>query len=164
MKKANIIAGIIGMIFSGYAWFCTKSFKHFKNVPVGPEFWPGILSVILFSLCAILVITSLISLKKNGEGEKAPSINIFAKTEDGKNLRRMLLSILITVILAFLWKYIGFLLATPVAVFFLQYLLGNKKYGSMIIYAVVVTVVVFLVFKFLLGIDMPLGFMEYWFY
>lgn len=164
MKKANIIAGIIGMLFSGYAWAYTYKFKQFKNVPVGPEFWPRALAIGLFFLCALLVAVNVISVVRHGDKTKAPTLNIFAKTEEGRNLRKMLLAVAVTVLLAFLWQYIGFLIATPIAVFFLQWLLGNRKWKSMVIYSVAVTAVVFCVFRFLLGISMPLGFMEYWFY
>jgi len=150
------------MIISGYAFITTFTFKQFKNVPVGPEFFPRYLSVFLFLLCLILLIKALLTKKENDT--PAPAINFFAKSEEGKGLRRMAACALVLLLLIFLWSYLGFLIATPIAVFVLQYILGNRKWVPMVIYSIVAPVVIFLIFKFVLGIEMPLGFMEALFY
>ncbi|MBQ7158484.1 MAG: hypothetical protein IJS09_03525 [Treponema sp.] len=66
MRKANIIAGGIGMLVSALAFVKTFSFKQFKNVPVGPEFFPRALAISLFICCLALVIQNMLD-KSNTE-------------------------------------------------------------------------------------------------
>ncbi|WP_191015881.1 tripartite tricarboxylate transporter TctB family protein [Treponema zioleckii] len=159
MKKANIIASIIGMGISGFAFGYTFTFKKFKNVPVGPEFFPRALAVALFICCFILFIQNIILLikskKSNQADSKAPTLSL-----KDKGIQKALLSLALIVVYVILWNYLGFLLTTPFVIFAMICLLGKRTYFVNAIFAVGATVVIFAIFKFLLGITMPLGFME----
>ena len=156
MKKANIICAIIGMLVSGSAFMYTFSFKKFKNVPVGPEVFPRALAIALFICCAILLLQNILLLIKNPvETEKAPTIS-----PKDKGIQKARLGLLIIVAFAILWNFLGFLIVTPLALFAMIRLLGKKTYIMNAIVSVGATVLIFFVFKLLLGITMPLGFME----
>ncbi len=156
MRKANIISALIGMIVSGAAFGYTFTFKKFKNVAVGPEFFPRILAMLLFACCLILFVQNLIPLLRNaGDGKKAPTLSL-----RDKNMQKALLGLLIIVAFAILWNFLGFLIVTPLAVFAMILLLGKKSYLMNAIVAAGITILIFFAFKFLLGITMPLGFME----
>lgn len=156
MKKANIIAAVIGMIISGAAFGYTFTFKKFKNVPVGPEFFPRVLALAMFICCLLLMIDNVIKLLKDKTAdEHAPTLSL-----KDKGIQKALVGLGIIVAFAVLWNYLGFLVVTPLAVFAMICLLGKKTYLVNAIVSVCATVVIFLVFKFLLGITMPLGFME----
>jgi putative tricarboxylic transport membrane protein len=58
---------------------------------------------------------------------------------------------------AFCWDFLGFVIITPFAIFALMFLLGLRRLPGMIIFAVAATGVIFCAFRFLLGIDMPMG-------
>ena len=149
MRKANIIAGGIGMLISALAFVKTFTFKQFKNVPVGPEFFPRALAVGLFICCLALVIQNILDRTNT---EKAPTLSPLSK-----DIRRMLIGLAIILVTAYLWSILGFLIVTPFTIFGLMLLLGKRNWIRMIIISVAVTFVVFLAFRFLLGIEMPMG-------
>ena len=153
MKKANIISAVIGMIVSAAAFGYTFTFKQFKNVPVGPEFFPRVLAIALFIFCVLLLLTNL----KTSEANKksAPTMSL-----KNRGMQKALAGLAIVVAYALLWEVLGFLIITPIAIFLMTLLLGKREYIKMIIIAVGATAIVFLAFKYLLGIQMPLGFME----
>ena len=77
-----------------------------------------------------------------------------------RGMQKALAGFAIVVVYALLWEVLGFLIITPIAIFLMTLLLGKRSYIKMIIVAVGATAIVFLAFKYLLGIQMPLGFME----
>ncbi|MDR2536231.1 MAG: tripartite tricarboxylate transporter TctB family protein [Treponema sp.] len=156
MKKADMTAGIIGMLFSAATFAATLGFKQFKNVPVGPEFFPRYLSVGLFICSAALFIQAL---RRADDGKASPTLRL-----KDAGMRRLLVGIGIIAVYAFLWDIAGFPVITPVAIFALIFLLGHRKYLLMAIFALGTTAVIFSVFKLLLAIDLPLGFLESLFY
>ena len=151
MKKANIAASVIGMAFSAYTFIVTFTFKQFENVPIGPDFFPRWLSIGLFICCFILFLENIASKST----KPSPTLN-----PKNKDMQRLLKGLACTIIYVVLWNYVGFLIATPLLILAIEFLLGSRKPGHMILYAVGLTVVIFLVFKFLLGIEMPLGFID----
>lgn len=152
MRIANIAAAIIGMIFSSVAFIITFSFKHFKNVPVGPEFFPRWLSIGLFICCLALFIQNI--LDKNNK-ESAKTLN-----PKNKDMQRMLIGLAVIIIAALLWFVTGFIITTPFTLFVLMWVLGKRNWKAMIVISIVATAVIFLAFKLLLGIDMPMGLLE----
>lgn len=153
MRKANIVSALIGMAVSAAAFAYTFSFKKFKNVPVGPEFFPRALAAALFICCALLLLTNIKHTQQNKE--KAPTLSLL-----NKDMQKAVLALLLILVYALLWNITGFLIATPLALFAMTWLLGKRNYITMALVAVGATAVIFLVFKLLLGIEMPLGFME----
>lgn len=152
MRIANIVAAIIGMLFSSAAFIKTLTFKKFKNVPVGPEFFPQILAIGLFICCLILLIANI--LNKNDKS-KAPTLSPL-----NKDMQKCLLGLVAIIIYALLWNVTGFLIATPLALFAMMFILGQRNFLTMAIVSVVATIVIFCAFKFLLQIEMPMGFLE----
>lgn len=152
MRIANIACAIVGMIFSTAAFLKTLTFKQFKNVPVGPEFFPRWLAVGLFISSLALVIQNL---KKPENDEKAPTINPL-----DKGIQRMLLGLLTIIVSSLLWTITSFIIITPFTLFALMMIFGKRNYLWMGIISVVATAIIFCVFRFILGIEMPMGFLE----
>ncbi len=153
MKKANIISAIIGMLFSLATFGYTFTFKKFKNVPVGPEFFPRALAVALFICCLILLLTNIFGNKN--DNSPCPTINPL-----NKNIQKALLGLLVIVVYALTWETVSFVIATPFAIFIMILILGRRNYKTMAIISVVATIIIFIAFKFLLGIEMPMGFFD----
>jgi putative tricarboxylic transport membrane protein len=153
VKKANIIAAIIGMGFSSVAFVITLGFKKFKNVPVGPEFFPRWLAIGLF-ICSAVLIVQMLKVKP-AEDRSAPTLSLF-----DKGMLRLLVGAVIIVLYAISWNFLGFIIASPLALFGLMFLLGLRGYRVMIIFSLSAMVVIFCAFRYLLGIDMPMGFLE----
>ena len=153
MKKVNIISAVIGMIVSAAAFGYTFTFKQFKNVPVGPEFFPRVLATALFIFCALLLLTNLKTSESNKKS--APTMSL-----KNRGMQKALAGLAIVVIYALLWEVLGFLIITPIAIFLMTLLLGKREYIKMTVIAIGASAIVFIAFKYLLGIQMPLGFME----
>lgn len=152
MKKANILCAVAGMIFSAAAFLMTLSFKQFQNVPVGPEFFPRYLATGLFLCCLALLIQQT---KTGLKDRPAPAFSL-----KDKGVQRLLAGALIIVVYALCWEFLGFVIATPLALFALMFLLGLRRYPVMIVFSVAAMIVVFGAFRFFLGIDMPLGILD----
>ena len=152
MKKANIIAGLLGIAFSSGVFIATLGFRKFRNVPIGPEFFPRWLAIGLFVCSAVLLIQA-IKTKPSGD-RPAPTLSLF-----DKGMQRLLIGVGIIAFYAFTWNFLGFVIATPFGLFALMYLLGLRRYTVMIAFSLGTMIVIFCAFRYLLGIDMPLGFL-----
>jgi putative tricarboxylic transport membrane protein len=141
------------MIFSVVAFSMTLSFKQFQNVPVGPEFFPRYLAAGLFICCLVLLIQQVRAGLKNDT--PAPTISL-----KDKGMQRLLAGAAIIVIYALCWEPLGFIAATPLALFGLMFLLGLRRYPVMVIFSLAAMFVIFGAFRFFLGIDMPLGILD----
>lgn len=141
------------MIVSAAAFGYTFTFKQFKNVPVGPEFFPRVLATALFIFCALLLLTNLKTSESNKKS--APTMSL-----KNRGMQKALAGLAIVVIYALLWEVLGFLIITPIAIFLMTLLLGKREYIKMTVIAIGASAIVFIAFKYLLGIQMPLGFME----
>ena len=149
MRIANIVSAVIGMLFS---FLKTLTFKKFTNVPVGPEFFPRILCIALFICCLILLVTNIF---KKDDKSKAPTISPL-----NKDMQKCLLALAVIIVYALLWNVIGFILATPLALFAMMLILGQRNFLTMAIVSVCADAVIFCAFKFLLHIEMPMGFLD----
>jgi putative tricarboxylic transport membrane protein len=154
VRKANIVSAIVGMAFSGTAFIITFSFRQFKNVPVGPEFFPRILATGLFLCSFILLLQALAANPK--KDKPAPTISPL-----NKGMQRLFAGIGIIVLYAICWEPVGFIIATPLAMFGMMLLLGFRKYLTMVIFSLGTTAVIFAAFRIFLYVDMPLGLLEY---
>jgi len=148
MKKANIVCALVFMCISVYVVAVTFTFRKFRNVPIGPEFFPKYLGVGLFICSGVLLIQSI----KSDDKSESPTINPL-----NKGIQRTLIGLIIMVLYVLLWPILGFLVVTPLLLFSMMYLLQIRDYKIMLIIAIGVSLGIFLIFKLLLGIEMPLG-------
>ena len=153
MRKANLVGAVTGMVFSAAAFIKTLSFKQFKNVPVGPEFFPRYLAAGLFVCSAILFVQAMLANPK--KDKKAPTISPL-----DRGMQRLFAGIAIIVVYALCWEVLGFVIATPLAMAGMMLLLGYRRYPLMALFSLGTTIVVFGAFRFFLNVDMPLGILE----
>ena len=153
MRKANFFCALVGMVFSATAFAMTFGFRQFKNVPVGPEFFPRYLAAGLFICSLALLLQAIKANPKNDK--KAPTISPL-----DKGMQRLFGGIGVIVVYALCWDVLGFIIATPLAMAGIMLLLGFRKYRKIALFSLGATVVVFSAFRFFLNVDMPLGFLE----
>ena len=153
MKKANLVCGVVGMVFSTTAFIRTLSFRQFLNVPVGPEFFPRYLAAGLFICSFILVLQQFWSKDKRPNPTISPL---------NKDIQRILIAGVLILVYALLWESAGFIIISPPALFVFMLILGNRKYISMAIFSIAATVVVFASFRYFLHVDLPLGLLYGW--
>ena len=154
MRKANLASAIIGMAFSLICFGMTFSFKQFKNVPVGPEVFPRALAIALFLCCLVLFLHNLRTTEENKQS--APTLSL-----KDEYIRHALVATLAIVVYAMLWEPVGFLVVTPFVLFFLIYLMGKRDWAKMAIVSVIMPIVAWGVFRYLLGITLPMGVLDF---
>jgi putative tricarboxylic transport membrane protein len=159
MKKADAICGIAAAAFAAWAFGMTFTFRQYKNAPMGPDIYPRAMAVGLF-ICAMVFLGQKLLIKGTSTGT---STSTSTDKKDYSGLKRLGIAFCGTIVYALLWPLAGFLVATPLFFFGFMFLLGMRRWLTMVIVSVAATAVVFLVFANVLGITMPLGFMEYWF-
>jgi putative tricarboxylic transport membrane protein len=150
VKKANIVCAILGMAVSLAAFIITFGFKQFQNVPIGPEFFPRYLAAGLFICSAALLAQAL----RAGPQADKPAPTVCPRD---KGIQRLLAGLGIITVYSLCWESLGFIIASPFALFALMFLLGLRRYALMAVFSLGTMAVIFGAFRFFLGIDMPLG-------
>lgn len=148
MPFADRIAGAIGMLFGGVAFYLSTHFKQFRNVPVGPEVFPQIMASGLILCSAALVIRSFLV----KDTKQAPTLSL-----RDKGMRHMLMTVGIVVVFIVLWDIAGFLILSPLGLFALMAITGFRSYPKMALIALVLSALVWLLFWQVLSIELPLG-------
>lgn len=148
MNKPNIIAGILGMLLSCYIFFTAMKFPKPPATLLGPDFFPMILSLGLFIFSLSLLVQAILK-KCNVEYEKMDI--------KSPEVIRSSMSLVATLIYVLLMQFIGFITATIIYLLFLMYLLKNREYVKMGIVSIVVSIIIYLLFKNLLHITLPSG-------
>ncbi len=150
-QTSNLICAFVGIAVGAVAIGITTGFKQFVNVPVGPEVFPRIMAAGLI-LCSIaLIIFNLV--KK--DTEKAPPLSL-----RDHGIRRMLIIAGIVLVYYLLLETVGYLILSPLLLFFSMFVMDYRNYRNMAIISVSVTAAVFLLFWQVLVIELPLGFLE----
>lgn len=148
MKRADIIAGVLGLGLCVFVFYLTASFPEDQVVRVGPAFFPRLLAAGIGIFSVILLISALF--QKAVETQSG-----FSLKDPG--IQRGIISVAATVIYCFVLDYLGFIACTIIYLLFLMFLLKERKYVQMVITSISVSVVVFYIFKVLLNITLPMG-------
>ncbi|NLT95980.1 MAG: tripartite tricarboxylate transporter TctB family protein [Clostridia bacterium] len=149
MKKADIIAGLLGLALSFYIIVQSGKFPEDHVLLLGPSFFPRILAGLMVVMSTVLIIKALL-------GKSAPTAEKLYIKDPG--IQRSIITLIATVIYLLLLKRVGFIVDTIVYLMFLMYLLKLRDYLKMVLVAVGVTFAVYYVFKVALNIALPLGF------
>lgn len=148
MKKADIIAGLLGLALSFYIIIQSGKFPEDKVLLMGPSFFPRILAVVMLVMATILIISALL-------GKSAQTAEKFDIRDPG--IQRSIITLAVTVIYLLVLKRIGFIIDTIIYLMFLMYLLKLRNYLQMLLVSVGVTLTVYYIFRVALNITLPLG-------
>lgn len=118
---------------------------------LGAAFWPRIILVLL----AILLIANIVNIIKKNKAENIKSISI--SDLKGFFTSKLFYGMIIIATMAFLLKYLGFMLTVFLFMMAYCYLLGEKRPHILIIVGVVVTIILYIMFYGFLGIILPRG-------
>lgn len=146
MKKAqlaDLIMGILLMVLAAF-WF----FKATKMVKleygIGPGGYPKFISIGLFILALILTVQSL----KKGLPKWQGNIN-------RREVLRQIIFLVVTFVYIRLMSILGFLILTPVYLFFQCWLFGYRKYIVAGIMSVGLTAGIYYMFRVIFLIMLP---------
>lgn len=148
VTKVRIPNLIIGIVVIGIGLFFIANTLSFPNItlePMGPAFMPRMYGAILIFLGLILAITTLKE-KKKEENEN-----------EEKNMKYVLLSMLIVLTYVLLIPYFGFYIAT--LAFSVVFLIFSKVYNKIVLVSVPIGTVllIYVFFDKILKVAIPLG-------
>lgn len=148
MKRADIIAGILGIALCFLIFYITTSFPEDQVVSVGPAFFPRLLAAGLGIFSAILLLNACT--REHLETHSGFSIK-------DRGIQRGIISVGATVLYCLFFEYLGFITCTIIYLIFLMLLLKDRQYIQITITSITVTIAVFFIFKVVLNITLPMG-------
>ena len=157
---ANLVASLILLAFEIWAYVQTLGFKVVKNAAVQPASFPQIMCIGMMVFTVILLVQSLISLKKmdvdDPNMQEAASINIFKN----KGVQAGLFVIVLCIAYAALFKVLGYVLASAIVAAIIMWLIGKRDVKQILLVSVLVPLLMWLVFYKLLTVNIPMGVLE----
>lgn len=149
MKKADMIAGILGLSLSLYVIWAASQFPEDKVLLLGPHFFPMLLASGLGILSIVLFMKAFLN---NSRPDREP-LNF-----KDPGVQRAGIALLATIIYCMLLNFAGFILTSISYLLFLMYLLKQRHPLKMIAVALGVTFAVYGIFRIALNITLPTGF------
>lgn len=148
MKKADLIAGVIGILIGLYAiWEGTKMPPDYI-MKIGPSFFPTVLAGLLIFFSLVLIINAV----------KGKSIGkVEAVKWSDKGVQRGLITLVATVVFCAALNPVGFIPTSIIFLAFMMWVMGNRKRVPMVLAPPLITLVVWLVFEKILHLSMPTG-------
>lgn len=150
MKRADRIFAFICLVLS--CWLVIESFNYdyTTDYTPGPGFLPFWLGICLGLLSLFLLFDSIRRRDGKEEGKET-------KMPAGKALLRLGLILLITAGLVFFMMKIGFVLAAFVFIGLILIVLEKYTILKGVLYSVVLSAALFLIFRYWLNVDLPKG-------
>ena len=146
MKKTRRVDFGMGIGFMVLAVFVFVIANKMMKVEqgIGPGDYPTFIAVGLFILGAVLALDSFL----RGFPKMTEKI-------DYKPMKRMLVFLAVSVIYVQLLYYFGFLVLTPFFLFFGIYYFGYRKWRTMILTSILVTVSIHIIFREIFLVMLP---------
>jgi hypothetical protein len=134
-------------IISAFLYFITFNFEVFEmdKYSLGPAFFPRLICIILFLIALILLIFSI----KNKNYSKIKNKN--------PNLKYSVITIIFFIIYVFLIEKLGYLTSTIIFMISIIFLLKSKSLLINIIFSVVFSSVIYLLFSKGFNVSLPEG-------
>ena len=157
---ANLVASVILLVFEVWAYVQTLGFKVVKKAAVQPAVFPQVMCIGMMLFTVILLIQSLISLKKmdpdDPNTQPAASINVFKN----KGIQAGLFVIVLCILYVALFKTLGYVLASAIVAAIIMWLIGKRDVRQILLVSVLVPLAMWLVFYKLLTVNIPMGILE----
>ena len=134
-------------IISAFLYFITFNFEVFEmdKYSLGPAFFPRLICIILFLIALILLIISI----KNKNYSKIKNKN--------PNLKYSVITIIFFIVYVFLIEKLGYLTSTIIFMISIIFLLKSKSLLINIIFSVVFSSVIYLLFSKGFNVSLPEG-------
>ena len=157
---ANLVASVILLVFEIWAYVQTLGFKVVKKAAVQPATFPQVMCIGMMVFTIILLIQSLISLKKMDPDDQntqpAASINVLKN----KGVQAGLFVIVLCILYVALFKTLGYVLASAIIAAVIMWLIGKRDVRQILLVSVLVPLAMWLVFYKLLTVNIPMGILE----
>lgn len=157
---ANLVASVILLVFEIWAYVQTLGFKVVKKAAVQPATFPQVMCIGMMVFTVILLVQSLISLKKMDPDDlniqPAASINVLKN----KGVQAGLFVIVLCILYVALFKTLGYVLASAIIAAVIMWLIGKRDVKQILLVSVLVPLAMWLVFYKLLTVNIPMGILE----
>ena len=157
---ANLVASVILLVFEIWAYVQTLDFKVVKKAAVQPATFPQVMCIGMMVFTIILLVQSLISLKKMDPDDPniqpAASINVLKN----KGVQAGLFVIVLCILYVALFKTLGYVLASAIVAAIIMWLIGKRDIKQILLVSVLVPLAMWLVFYKLLTVNIPMGILE----
>jgi putative tricarboxylic transport membrane protein len=147
MKRADMITGVVLLVFSGYVIWESSQMPPSATFGPGPAFLPLWLGILLAVFAGILFVTAL--------SRKATEKDSEALFPGKQPLMAIMLVMVGLAAYIFLIEVLGFIADTFLFIVFLMKGVEHEKWPLTLAIAVGTTVVLFLTFQVLLQITLP---------
>lgn len=158
-KYGDLVVSIFYAILGIALIVCAKMLPKSKVMEIGPDFMPTVVGVIILILAVILFAESVHGFKKNVEAAK--------DFKDESDYKRVILSLILSLLYVYLLQPIGFLICTLVYLFAQIFVLApdarrtKKDLALYLIIDVVFTIVVYFLFRYGFTIVLPAGILSF---
>ena len=161
--KMTLLEAFLWLSFCVLAYAGTYRFDDsFSDFRYGAAGWPRGVIILIAVFTLTLLVTSLVSYRRNGEptapGPVSPALPEEAPAQETiGSISRLLGSFLMPLVYIFLLSRTGFYLTTPVFIAGYMYLLGERRLVHLVGTTLLIFVLCILIFTVLLYVPLPVG-------
>ncbi|MDF2891460.1 MAG: hypothetical protein K0R80_1827 [Clostridia bacterium] len=153
-KREDALVGIVSVLLGIFVLVVASNFHETTMLdPAGPEGVPIILGWGILLIGIIHIAGALLAPKINEDKQ--------AKwTKDFETAKPVLQITLVCILYLFLLEYIGYLIATPLLMIGIMWVINVRNVKSLLLTSIFTTIVLFLIFGVALKVKLPMGFLE----
>ena len=158
---ANLISSVLLLIFEGWAYYETTTFKVQKHAYVQPSTFPRVMIIGMILFTVILFIQSLI--KVLGTMKPTDPDNSPAETLNFIKDRGVLAAffvIFLCCLFTFFFETLGYVLISAIVCAIIMWVVGKREIPVILLVSILVPLVLWFVFYKLLQVNIPMGILQ----
>lgn len=153
-KREDALVGIVSVLLGIFVLITASRFHETTALdPAGPGGVPTLLAWCILIIGVIHI----------GGAYFAPKLDKDAKakwTKEFESAKPILHITLVCILYIFLLEYIGYLIATPLLMMGIMWVIKVRDIKNLLLTSVITTVVLFLIFGIALKVKLPMGFLD----
>lgn len=156
-KKKGLNKGLLTaipcLILSIVCLVCARTYPKLQAdyMLISASFFPTIVSIMMVVMSVIMLIEAIVK----------PKYAEPLTESQKKGYLRGLLAILNCIFYVLIFKPVGYIISSMIAVFLMMLIFGNRKWKLMIIVSIVLPIVLYLVFFYLMQTALPAGILQF---
>lgn len=158
MKKAkginlDLIAGILCTIIGALTFYASRTYPNLRrdDLIVGADLFPTIAAAGMLICAVVILIKAIVALKYRPAYSK----------EEIRDFLRVAVVAVFCIAYVALMSVIGFLVGGIIVMALVMIAYGNKSWIQITLISVLVPLVLFVTFKFALGVQLPMGILSF---
>lgn len=157
--KSNIITGALLFALSAILYYLIPSqitMIKTKRLSMSPAFYPRGVIIAMALLSLLFAVSSFLQAQKIGS-EKKDKMSDRESHFFGENFFRTLITMAILLAYIYLVEFLGFLIATPVALGALMYHMGTRRIRTFCLIMTIVPLITYFLFERVMLVILPRG-------